>query len=65
MKKFVLTTCKGITKEFKYLEDLIKILGTDPISELTNHEICFLDAGMDIQRKNKNGEFLYKVNVVA
>jgi hypothetical protein len=63
MRKYILTTCNGTVKEFNRIEDLIEILASDPITELTNNEICLLDGWLDIQRENKRGEFLYKVEV--
>lgn len=63
-RKYILTTNVTI-KEFNYLQDLIDILATDKISELTNMEIVFLNAGMNIERKNSSNRFMYKVEVKA
>jgi hypothetical protein len=65
MNKYMLTTCTQYNKEFNCLDDLIKLLATDKITELSNYDICFLDAGMDITRNNKDGKFMYKVEVIA
>ena len=63
MRKYILTTCNGTVKEFERLEDLTIMLASDPITELINLEISFLSRGQNIQRENKQGEFLYKVEV--
>ena len=63
MNNYILTTCNGTTKEFDRLEDLTTILASDPITELINLEVSFLSRGQNIQKENKQGEFLYKVEV--
>lgn len=63
MRNYILTTCNGTVKEFDRIEDLIITLASDPITELIRLEILNLSLGQNIQREDKQGEFLYKVEV--
>lgn len=64
MIKYQLTTCTGINKEFNYLEDLIKILATDKITELSDLDIVFLDSGFPIEKNGSKG-WIYTAKKVS
>ena len=62
-KEYRLTTCTGMVKTFKHLDNLKELLETDKITELTDSEIHSLMIGMDITREGNKG-FLYKVDII-